>query len=91
MTMEYAMLGIGVALGVILGLIGAMLARIQAFAADMQRMANEIHQLAKSHVEMAHALNHISIGISQAHTMLNEHDQMIALMRHEEETDFPVH
>ena len=91
MTMEYAMLGIGVTLGAILGVVVAMMLRLHGIAADMQRMADEIHQLAKSHVEMAHALNHISIGISQAHTMLNEHDQMIALMRHEEETDFPVH
>ena len=92
--MEYAMLGIGVALvalGAILGVTAAILARLHSIDADLRRMSAEIHELAKSHVDMAHVLNDIQIAISQAHAMLNEHDQMIAFMRHEQDEDYPVH
>ncbi len=89
--MEYGMLAIGSLLGLIVGLVVAIALRLHGVAADMQRMSAEIHALAKSHVEMAHMLNHITEGINQAHAVLNEHDQMIAFMRHEQDEDYPVH
>lgn len=89
--MEYGMLVIGIALGVIIGLIGAIVYRLHGLAAEMQRMSEEIHELAKSHVEMAHVLNHITEGINEAHKVLNEHDQIIAFMKHEQDEDYPVH
>lgn len=80
-----------IALGVIAGILVMVVIRLGEIAADLQRMSAEIHALAKSHVEMAHALNDIQIGIGQAHAALAEHDQMLAFMRHEQETDYPVH
>lgn len=79
------------ALGVIAGILVMVIIRIGEIHADLQRMSAEIHALAKSHVEMAHVLNEIQSGISQAHAVLSEHDQIIAFMRHEQETDYPVH
>lgn len=80
-----------IALGGIGGVLAMAVIRLGEISTDMARMSAEIHALAKSHVEMAHALNDIQLGINQAHAVLNEHDQMIAFMRHEQDEDYPVH
>ena len=93
--MEYAMLGIGVALGMTLAFVIAMAWHMHGLdkraSAETQRMSMEIKMLAASHAEIAHIVTDIQDGISRANAMLNEHDQMIAFMRHPQDEDYPVH
>ena len=80
-----------ITLGAIAGILVMVVIRLGEIATDLQRMSTEIHALAKSHVEMAHTLNDIQIAISQAHAVLNEHDQMLTFLRTEQDEDYPIH
>lgn len=78
-------------LGVLLGAVGTIIWRLFELHRDMELIAREIAELSKLQVSMAHALNQITLGLSSIHATMAEHDQFIAFMQYEEDSEYGPH